>query len=211
MKISSEKRCNSCNFLDKSTAVQIPVDACPTFVLKRRSFSFVIDKKQPQPRLFLYTGESVRLNKNAHCFAVEPSRLSETCRRHTSRRRHIAFAKGKNIVSSLLYGALPGDCHASYASLLTSQLSQATNACLMLSYSFPPKVQKYLLGTPSLLAMTFFYPQRAKGKNIVSSHLHARFFCFFAKEKPSEIRTVFCCLDLLFFVDQCFVDIIAFC
>ena len=30
-------------------------------------------KKQPQPRLFLYTGESVRLNKNAHCFAVEPS------------------------------------------------------------------------------------------------------------------------------------------
>ena len=163
--------------------------------------------------MFLYTEgeESVRLNKNAHCFAVEPSRLSETCRRHTSRRRHIAFAKGKNIVSSLLYGALPGDCHASYASLLTSQLSQATNACLMLSYSFPPKVQKYLLGTPSLLAMTFFYPQRAKGKNIVSSHLHARFFCFFAKEKPSEIRTVFCCLDLLFFVEQCFVDIIVFC
>ena len=33
-------------------------------------------KKQPQPRLFLYTGESVRLNKNAHCFAVEPSRLT---------------------------------------------------------------------------------------------------------------------------------------
>ena len=33
-------------------------------------------KKQPQPRLFLYTGESVRFNKNAHCFAVEPSRLT---------------------------------------------------------------------------------------------------------------------------------------
>ena len=45
MKISSEKRCDSYNFLDKSTAVQIPVDACPTFVLKRRSFSFVIDTK----------------------------------------------------------------------------------------------------------------------------------------------------------------------
>ena len=45
MKISSEKRCDSYNFLDKSTAVQIPVDACPTFVLKRRSFSFVIDIK----------------------------------------------------------------------------------------------------------------------------------------------------------------------
>ena len=36
--------------------------------------------------------------------------------------------------------SLPGDCHASYASLLTSQLSQATNACLMLSYSFSPRV-----------------------------------------------------------------------
>ena len=101
-------------------------------------------KKQPQPRLFLYTEgeESVRLNKNAHCFAFEPSLLSKTCQRHTSRRRLIAFAKGKNIASSLL---------------------------------------------------------------------RARFFCFFAKEKPSEIRTVFCCLDLLLFVDQCFVDIIVFC
>lgn len=52
--------------------VQIPVDACPLFGSKRRSFLFVIDKKQPQPRLFLYTGESVRFDKNAHCFAVEP-------------------------------------------------------------------------------------------------------------------------------------------
>ena len=26
--------------------------------------------------MFLFTGESVRLNKNAHCFAVEPSRLA---------------------------------------------------------------------------------------------------------------------------------------
>ena len=26
--------------------------------------------------MFLYTGESVRFNKNAHCFAVEPSRLT---------------------------------------------------------------------------------------------------------------------------------------
>lgn len=125
MKISSEKRCDSYNFLDKSTAVQIPVDACPTFVLKRRSFSFVIDKKQPQPRLFLYTGKSVRLNKNAHCFAVEPSG----------------------------------------------------------------------------------YPQRAAGTSL----LRARFFCLFVKEKPSEIRTVFCCLDLLFFVEKCLVDIIVFC
>ena len=62
----------------------------------------------------------------------EPSLLS------ASRRRHIAFAKGKNIVSSLLYGALPGD--ASYASLLTNRLSQAAVGCLMLAYSFSPRV-----------------------------------------------------------------------
>ena len=49
MKISSEKRCDSYNFLDKSTAVQIPVDACPLFGLKRRSFLFVIDTLTPQP------------------------------------------------------------------------------------------------------------------------------------------------------------------
>ena len=41
---------------------------------------------------------------------------------------------------------LPGD--ASYASFLTSQSSQATIACLMLAYSFSPKVRKYLLGSP---------------------------------------------------------------
>ena len=57
--------------------VQIPVDACPLFGLKRCSFLFVIDKKQPLLRLFLYTGESVRFNKNAHCFAVEPSGCSQ--------------------------------------------------------------------------------------------------------------------------------------
>ena len=36
----------------------------------------------------------------------------------------------------------------SYASFLTSQSPQATIACLMLAYSFSPKVRKYLLGTP---------------------------------------------------------------
>ena len=38
--------------------------------------------------------------------------------------------------------------HTSYASFLTSQSSQATIACLMLAYSFSPKVRKYLLGSP---------------------------------------------------------------
>ena len=44
--------------------------------------------------------------------------------------------------------SLPGDCHASYASFLTNRLSQATIASLMLAYSFSPKLQKYLLGSP---------------------------------------------------------------
>ena len=35
---------------------------------------------------------------------------------------------------------LPGDCHASHASLLTNRLLQATIACLMLAYSFSPRV-----------------------------------------------------------------------
>ena len=36
---------------------------------------------------------------------------SATCQRHTSRRRHIAFASDKNIVSSLYKESLPGDSH----------------------------------------------------------------------------------------------------
>ena len=32
--------------------------------------------------------------------------------------------------------SLPGDCHASHASLLTNRLSQAAVGCLMLAYSF---------------------------------------------------------------------------
>ena len=137
--------------------------------------------------------------------------------------------------TSLLYGALPGDCHASYASLLTSQLSQATNACLMLSYSFPPKVQKYLLGTPSLLAMTFFYPQRAEGthraagtsllpKAKTSYHrffVHSTFVFSPRKNRPKYGRFfvvwIYCfllknaLLMLVVFTEQCLVDIIAFC
>ena len=38
--------------------------------------------------------------------------------------------------------------NTSYASFLTSQSPQATIACLMLAYSFSPKVRKYLLGSP---------------------------------------------------------------
>ena len=38
--------------------------------------------------------------------------------------------------------------NTSYASFLTSQSPHATIACLMLAYSFSPKVRKYLLGSP---------------------------------------------------------------
>jgi hypothetical protein len=62
------------------------------------------------------------------------------------------------------------------------------------------------------------YPQRAEGTHRAAGTSllpkaktsHHR-FCAYSKEKPSEIRTVFCCLDLLFFVDQCFVGFIVFC
>ena len=71
---------------------------------------------------------------NAHSYA---------CVRLFSPRNYESILRGfYNAVS------LPGDCHASYASFLTSQSSQATIASLMLAYSFSPKVQKYLLGSP---------------------------------------------------------------
>lgn len=49
------------------------MSVCPLFGGLVRFFSFIIDKKQPLLRLFLYTGESVRFSKNALCFAVKPS------------------------------------------------------------------------------------------------------------------------------------------
>ena len=58
--------------------------------------------------------------------------LSATCRRHTSRRRHIAFAKGKNIVSSLLYGSLPGDCHVALLLAMTKYfVRKRIRVCLL--------------------------------------------------------------------------------
>ena len=48
--------------------------------------------------------------------------------------------------------ALPGD--ASYASLLTNRLSQATVGCLMLAYSFSPRVHSIPRGPRFPLAMT---------------------------------------------------------
>ena len=85
MKISSEKRCDSYNFLDKSTAVQIPVDACPTFVLKRRSFSFVIDKKRRAPRVSFF-------------FALSAVNLSRKRCRFTYRRQ--AASRAKRVILS---------------------------------------------------------------------------------------------------------------
>lgn len=58
-----------------------------------------------------------------HCVPRDPLFMlrndknnSATCQRHTSRRRRIAFASDKNIVSSLYKESLPGDSHV--ASLL---------------------------------------------------------------------------------------------
>jgi len=75
-----------------------------------------------------------------------------------------------------------------------------------------------LLSVDATLSNPPCYPKRAKGTHRAAGTSllpkaktsHHR-FCAYSKEKPSEIRTVFCCLDLLFFVEQCFVDIIAFC
>ena len=95
----------------------------------------------------------------------------------------------------------------------------ASDKCL--SYAFillSPKSTKVSFGDPFFARNDIFLSASrrrhiafAKGKNIASSLLRALYSRFFAKEKPSEIRTVFCCLDLLFFVEKCFVDIIAFC
>lgn len=59
----------------------------------------------------------------SHCVPRDPLFMlrndknnSATCQRHTSRRRCIAFASDKNIVSSLYKESLPGDSHV--ASLL---------------------------------------------------------------------------------------------
>ena len=59
--------------------------------------------------------------------------------------------------------------HTSYASFLTSQSSQATIACLLLAYSFSPKVRKYLLGSPAPKKSEFLmfnFPKTAR----IASH-----------------------------------------
>ena len=62
--------------------------------------------------------------------------------------RKLVKADKNGVYSFWFYNkvTLPGD--ASYASLLTNRLSQATIACLMLAYSFSPRVQKYPAGSP---------------------------------------------------------------
>ena len=48
----------------------------------------------------------------------------------------------------LAWGLIRIPFRTSYASFLTSQSPQATIACLMLAYSFSPRVQKYPAGSP---------------------------------------------------------------
>ena len=65
---------------------------------------YVIARSYRGPRGILCT-------RGVTLFPFAMAFLSATCQRHTSRRRCIAFACGKNIVSSLFKVSLPGDCH----------------------------------------------------------------------------------------------------
>ena len=74
----------------------------------------------------------------------------------------------------LLYGSLPGDSHASYASLLTSQSSQATIACLMLAYSFSPRVHSIPRG-PRIFAQNDINNPAIKRRVLILSPKTAEF------------------------------------
>ena len=182
----------------------------------------------------------MRFNKNAHCFAVEPSGWR--------------FTFDASIFVTLFRRFAPSDSprvhqwHSDFIAMPQLCLPFGKhNFTLAQAKISPPKAisfalsdfhsfnllcntkHSFLCGNPSgrlpryarndifLSATCRRHTSRrrhiafAKGKNIASSLLRVRFFCFFAKEKPSEIRTVFCCLDLLFFVEQCLVGFIAFC
>ena len=148
--------------------------------------------------MFLYTEgeESVRLNKNAHCFAVEPSRLTLRFRC-----KHLRFA-----IASRRSFRLPPGTPKNNRNRGCFCIRRGRSPCVLIkthtaSQSNPPCYPKRAKGT-----------HRAAGTSLLpeAKTSHHR-FCAYSKEKPSEIRTVFCCLDLLFFVEQCLVDIIAFC
>ena len=74
-------------------------------------------------------------------FACRQKRCALTRRCVSSTRCDIAISQYHTATN-------PYFVNTSYASFLTSQSSQATIACLMLAYSFSPKVRKYLLGSP---------------------------------------------------------------
>ena len=86
-----------------------------------------------------------------HCKAKS---LSKTI----SRLRHI-IAKGNKV-------SLPGD--ASYASLLTNRLSQATVGCLMLAYSFSPRVHSIPRGPRIFARKDIKYFVRHKNEKFFS-------------------------------------------
>lgn len=174
------------------------MDACPLFGLKRRSFLFVIDKKQPQPRLFLYTGESVRFDKNAHCFAVEPSGWR--------------FVPRVNSLSSLFRRFAPSDSprvhqwHSDFIAMPQLCLPFGKhNITLAQAKISPPTAISFALS--EFHSFNFcvqdsfvFSPRKNRPK-------YGRFFvvwiyCFLLKNAL---------LILLPFVEKCFVDIIAFC
>ena len=145
-------------------------------------------------------GESVRFNKNAHCFAVEPSGWR--------------FTFDASIFVTLFRRFAPSDSprvhqwHSDFIAMPQLCLPFGKhNFTLAQAKISPPKAISFALSefhSFNLLCNTkhsfLCGTHRAAGTSL----LRARFFCFSAKEKPSEIRTVFCCLDLLFFVEQCF-------
>ena len=162
-------------------------------------------KKQPQPRLFLYTGESVRFNKNAHCFAVEPSGWR--------------FTFDASIFVTLFRRFAPSD------SPRVHQKTTATAVVFVIRGSPCVLIKRTLLCSRTLPAI----------RNVPKAHIAPQVHRFCQRQKHRIIASVltprknhpkygrffvvwiYCflliiaLLDLLFFVEQCLVDIIAFC
>lgn len=149
--------------------------------------------------MFLYTGESVRLNKNAHCFAVEPSRLTLRFRC-----KHLRFA-----IASRRSFRLPPRVHQWHSDFIAMpQLCLPFgkhNFTLAQAKISPPKAISFALS--DFRSFNFY--------------VHSTFVFSPRKNRPKYGRFfvvwIYCfllinaLLDLLFFVEQCLVDIIAFC
>ena len=141
----------------------------------------------------------MRLNKNAHCFAVEPSRLTLRFRC-----KHLRFA-----IASRRSFRLPPRVHQWHSDFIAMP-----QLCLPFgkhNFTFaqakisPPKAISFALS--DFRSFNFY--------------VHSTFVFSPRKNRPKYGRFfvvwIYCfllinaLLDLLFFVEQCLVDIIAFC